>query len=150
MRILITGVDAEGRSCVVEESEVELTPTDGIPGHAMAMLFRTTQSPPPPRPPGLAKFVENRLAPGLLRFMVIEFADPSTYDGPNQSAELHHTNTNSFLSVQQGSIEFSLQDGVRELRAGDCVVITGVDHAYKAGPNGCRLLVTQIGVPEPD
>ena len=150
MRLLITGIDAEGRSCIVEESEIEPTPTSGIPGHAMALLYRITESPPPPRPPGLARYIENSLAPGLMRWMVIDFADPSTYDGPNQSAGLHHTNTNSFLSVQSGSIEFSLQDGVHELRAGDCVVITGVDHAYVAGPDGCRLLVAQIGVPAPD
>ena len=150
MRILITGVDAEGRSCMVEESDIETTPTEGIPGHAMSVLYRITQTPPPPRPPGLAKYIENSLAPGLLRWMVIDFAPPSTYDKPNQSAELHHTNTNSFLSVQEGSIEFTLQDGVHLLQAGDCVVITGVDHAYVAGPEGCRLLVSQIGVPAPE
>src|SRR6185295_1228479 len=125
---------------VVEESDVEPTPTEGIPGHAMAALYRINQSPPPPRPPGLARYIENRLPPGHLRWMLIDFADPSTYDGPNQSAGLHHTNTNTFLYVVSGSIDFSLQDGVHELRAGDGVVITGVDHAYVAGPEGCRLL----------
>jgi mannose-6-phosphate isomerase-like protein (cupin superfamily) len=116
----------------------------------MDMLYRIPQSPPPPRPPGLGNYIENNLPPGWLRWMVIEFADPSTYEGSNHSADLHHTNTNSFLYVQEGAVRFGLQDGVHELRAGDCVMITGVDHSYVAGPGGCRLLVTQVGVPAPD
>ena len=150
MRILVTGVDADGRSCMLGESEIEPTPTEGVPGHSMAMLYRINETPPPPRPAGQEMYIENNLPPGHLRWMVIDFADPSTYDGPNRSASLHHTNTNSFLHVVSGSIDFSLQDGVHHLIAGDCVMITGVDHAYVAGPEGCRLLVTQVGAPAPD
>src|SRR5262245_52857629 len=41
MRIFITGVDADGRSCMLgEAAEVEPTPTPGVPGHSMAMLYR--------------------------------------------------------------------------------------------------------------
>ena len=150
MRIFITGVDAEGRSCMLSEAEVEPTPTPGVKGHSMDMMYRIDQTPPPPRPVGLAKFIQNNLPPGHLRWMVIDFADPSTYDGPNQSAGLHHTNTNSFLYVVSGNVEFGLQDGIHELTEGDCVMITGVDHSYVAGPGGCRLLVTQVGAPAPD
>jgi hypothetical protein len=38
---------------------------------------------------------------------------------------------------------------VRQLEPGDFVVMPGVDHAYAAGPEGCRLLVVEIGTPPP-
>src|SRR4029079_11557291 len=99
---------------------------------SMGMLYRIDETPPPPRPAGLGNFIENNLPPGHPPRMVIEFADPSTYEGSNHSAELPHTNTNSFLFVQEGAVAFGLQDGVHELRAGDCVLMPGLDHSYVA------------------
>ena len=62
---------------------------------------------------------------------------------------MHHTDTVDFVFVQQGSAEFLLQDGAHEVAAGDHIVTTGVDHAWRAGPDGARLLVVSIGAPKP-
>jgi hypothetical protein len=36
------------------------------------------------------------------------------------------------------------------LAAGDSVVVTGVDHAWRAGPDGWRLSITTIGASSRD
>jgi hypothetical protein len=33
--------------------------------------------------------------------------------------------------------------------AGDCVVVTGVGHAWRPGPEGCVMSVVVIGTPPP-
>jgi len=150
MRNLITGIDAEGRSCIVETTEVVPAPVDGYRGVRMAALYRTEESPPPPRPPALEHTVDVELAPGLVRWMIIEHEPHATHDAPTGATTMHHTNTLDFVVVQEGSAEFVLQDGVHQVAAGDHIVTTGVDHAWRAGPDGARLLVVSIGTPPPD
>lgn len=48
MRLFITGVDADGKSCVVSSDEVEINSV--APGFGIAIPYNTTQSPPPARP----------------------------------------------------------------------------------------------------
>jgi len=48
--------------------------------------------------------------------------------------------------VLSGSIELILDDGEHPLVAGDHVVVTGVDHAWRAGPDGCRISIISLGV----
>jgi quercetin dioxygenase-like cupin family protein len=62
---------------------------------------------------------------------------------------MHHTDTVDFDTVLSGSVELTLGDGMHQLAAGDSVVMTGVDHAWRAGPEGCRLNVMSIGVLPP-
>jgi mannose-6-phosphate isomerase-like protein (cupin superfamily) len=150
MRCLLTGMDTEGRSCVVEESEVAPAPVEGISGISLATLYRTSQSPPPARPPALAAGIDVQLAPGLVRCFVIEHESNATHNADKVTAEMHHSDTLDFAFVQQGSAQYLLQDGVHEVRAGDCIVTPGVDHAWRAGPGGCRLVVFSIGTPPPD
>jgi quercetin dioxygenase-like cupin family protein len=49
--------------------------------------------------------------------------------------------------VLSGSVDLILDDGVHHLDEGDMVVMTGVDHAWKAGPDGCRINAILIGTP---
>jgi quercetin dioxygenase-like cupin family protein len=149
MRSMITGIDAEGRSCIAEEAEVVPTPVDGFSGLRTAALFHTEQSPPPARPAALAGTVDVQLPPGLVRWMIVEHEPHATLEGPTGATTMHHTDTLDFVFVQRGSAEFLLQDGAHEVTAGDHVVTTGVDHAWRAGDDGCRLLVVSIGTPTP-
>jgi hypothetical protein len=149
MRNLITGIDAEGRSCVVEATEIAPAPVDGYSGVRMAPLYRTEQSPPPPRPPALEHTVDVQLAPGLVRWMIIEHEPHASHQAPTGATTMHHTDTLDFVFVQDGSAEFVLQDGSHEVAAGDHLVTTGVDHAWRAGVDGCRLLVVSIGTSPP-
>lgn len=149
MRRLITGIDAQGRSCVTEEAEVMLKPMPGIPGFAMTMLFATHESPPPSRPVGTGEFYDTELPAGHLRWMMIDHAPPSER-APNRTAILHHADSLNLVFVQRGTVKLELLDGVQTLEAGDSFVITGIDHAYTAGPEGCRLVVVTVGTPPLD
>ena len=74
--------------------------------------------------------------------MIVDYA-------PGAQTPKHHTDTLDLEIVLQGSLELTLDDGVHHLEVGDIVVMTGVDHAWKAGPLGCRLSVMLVGTPPP-
>jgi hypothetical protein len=149
MRKLITGIDADGGSCVVEEAEVVGAPVEGIAGLSVARLFRTDHSPPPARPSALADTVDVQLAPGLVRWMVVDHEPYATHHTSPTTSTLHNTDTLDLVFVKDGRVELVLQDGGHDMGAGDCAVMAGVDHAWKAGPDGCRLIVVSVGTPPP-
>ena len=135
MKRLVTGIDAAGRSCVLHEAEID-TPGGALVRHT---VFETTQSPPPPRPPGTTGVDRNLgVAPGLVHWAITQFP-------PHLERPMHHTDTVDFDLVLAGSIDITLDDGVHRLEPGDCVVVNGVDHAWKAGPEGCTLSVVLLG-----
>lgn len=138
MRVLVTGIDGEGRSCVIGEEHVALGGVEGSPGFWFGTVFETASAPPSPLPSGAAPHLEVGLAPGLARWQVIDYP-------PGQTYPMHHTDTIDFDIVLAGSIELTLDDGVHVLEAGDGAVVNGVDHAWAAGPAGARLSVIFIG-----
>ncbi|ORW53845.1 hypothetical protein AWB90_01750 [Mycobacterium paraense] len=91
----------------------------------------------------LADLLDLVVAPGALRWAAIEYA-------PGAEFAMHHTDTVDFDVVLSGSVDLILDDGAHRLAVGDGVVITGVDHAWLAGPQGCRLSVLTIGASPPD
>ena len=141
MRTFITGVDADGRSCVV--SQDELTLDQLAPTFAMAIPYATTTSPPPARPAGSAPIIDQGIAPGFVRWMVVDM-------GPDSETPLHHTDTLDLQTVVSGSVDLVLDDGTHSLEQGDLVVLTGVDHAWRTGSVPCRLSAVLIGTPPPD
>ena len=142
MRVLITGTDAEQRSLVVGEEHVELNSLPDNSGFWFGNVFETIAVPPSARPRGHGEYLDVGLAPGLVRWQIIDYA-------PGESYPMHHTDTVDFDLVLQGSIELALDDGAHLLHAGDGVVVTGVDHAWAAGPDGARLSVIFLGTPAP-
>src|SRR5215471_18645691 len=134
MRRLITGVDADGRSCVVKETALDQRDA-GVDVHS---LFRTTSAPPPARPPGRGELRDLGVAPGHVQWLVSHWM-------PGEEAAMHHTDTVDFDLVVRGTMDLTLDDGVHHLEAGDAVVMTGVDHAWRAGPDGCTMSVLLLG-----
>ena len=141
MRTLITGVDADGKSCVVSRDELALDQL--APGFAMGIPYTTATSPPPQRPTGTAPLIDQGIDPGLVRWMVVEL-------GPDSETPMHHTDTLDLQTVLSGTVDLMLGDGAHRLTQGDLVVLTGVDHAWRGGPDGCRLSAVLIGTPPPD
>ena len=138
MRVLVTGVDADGRSCVLSE-QVGLDPVpDGV--FHFGMAHRTASAPPPAGPAAHTELMDVQVPPGIAQWIVIDYE-------PGGIQEWHHTDTVDFDLVLQGSIDLTLVDGVHHLDAGDGAVINGVDHAWQAGPEGCRLSVLFLGTP---
>ncbi len=133
MRQILTGIDPDGRSCVVAE-----TVTDT----ARREPFYQTTTPPPPRPPGRGEFVDLGVPAGTARWAVFELAPDFRYG-------MHHTDTIDLDSLLAGSMTLILDDGRHPLSVGDCVVISGVDHAWEAGPEGCTMSFLFLGTPPP-
>jgi hypothetical protein len=79
------------------------------------------------------------VAPGGLRWVVSNW-------GPNQAAPVHWTRTVDFDTVLAGSIDLILEDGTVTLMPGDCVLVTGVRHGWRAGPEGCVYTAAVVGV----
>lgn len=149
MRLLVTGLDEAGRSCVVEETDIGPTAIDGVPGAAVASLFTTGESPPPPCRPGLGTRIADRLAPGLVHWYVVEHEARADADAASVATELHHRNAIDLVVMLEGSGDLLLGDGAHPVRAGDCIVMPGTDHGMRPGPDGCRLMAFAIGTPPP-
>lgn len=150
MRKLLTGVDADGRSCLISVTEVVPTPpAEGGHGVNVARVHATTQSPPPARPPAQGDAVDVRLAPGMLRWMVVEHPPYDPNGPPSTSTEIHHADALHLVFVHQGGGQLHLQDGAHDVSAGDLIVMPGVDHAMRGGPDGCHLVVVSVGTPPP-
>jgi hypothetical protein len=143
-RALITGVDADGRSCVVQDDAVTLQGDARLPGVLYSVLFGTPSTPSIPQGGRASDVLDLGVAAGAINWMMIEY-------GPGVTLSMHHTDTVDFDTVVSGSVELVLHDGVHALATGDSVVVTGVDHAWRTGPDGCRLSVVAIGaLPPPE
>jgi quercetin dioxygenase-like cupin family protein len=145
MRTLVTGIDAQGRSCVVSHTDVTTAAVPGIPGVLNAVLYRTTESPPAARPRALAHNVDVQLPPGFLRVMVIDHLPNESTNGPTTATTMHNTDALDIVYVVEGHADLLLEDGSYVVGPGECVVTPGVDHAWQAGPSGVRFLVFSIG-----
>jgi mannose-6-phosphate isomerase-like protein (cupin superfamily) len=150
VRRFVTGVNAAGRSCIVEEGEVTLGAVEGMAEVLTASLWATDASPPPAAPRQAGHFIDVRLPPGIVRWVVVDHAPHEATDAAATSSTMHHTNAIDLIFVIAGSTQMILDDDLRDLRPGDCVVMTGVDHAMKAGPDGSRVISVAIGIPTAD
>jgi hypothetical protein len=146
VRLLVLGLDEQGRSCVASETEVAPAPIEGLPGVTTASLFSTDQSPPPPCPPGLGTHSPNAIAPGCVHWYIVDHA-PARPDERTAGTELHHRDAIDLVLMLEGSGDFLLADGAHPVRAGDCIVMAGIDHGLRAGPDGCRMMSFAIGTP---
>jgi quercetin dioxygenase-like cupin family protein len=135
MRQIVTGVDEGGRSCVVAET---VTPPPG-PAIGVHTVFETA---PATRPAGRSTFMDLHVDVGRTRWIMVQWP-------PGLTAQMHHTDTLDFDACLAGSIELVLDDGAHRLEPGDCAVVTGVDHGWRAGPEGCTMAVLLLGTPAP-
>jgi hypothetical protein len=140
MRQIVTGVDADGRSCVVKE--YRLDPKSGDRSR-MLVSFTTEGEPAPPRPAGQGDQLDLGLAAGSAQVMVAQWAAGFTH-------RMHHTDTIDVDTVLEGSAVLVLDDGRHVLEVGDVAIVTGVDHAWEAGPEGTTITFVNVGTPSPE
>jgi quercetin dioxygenase-like cupin family protein len=139
-RLLITGLDDSGRSCVVEE--LALGSQSAERGFNAMVAYTGPLGVPPTAAPGRADHLEIGLPPGQVQWMIVDYE-------PDQSFPMHYTRTIDLDTVLHGSVQLELGDGIHALGVGDCVMIPGIDHAWKAGDAGCRLSVVFVGTEPP-
>jgi hypothetical protein len=137
-RLLVTGVDAAGRSCAVQDGPVTLEGFPGFGGILYSVLYETS-SPAISEGGRAADILDLGVVPGAVNWKMIDY-------GPGVSFSMHHTDTLDLDQVLAGSVELMLDDGMHALQVGDTAVVTGVDHAWRTGPDGCRLSVVSIGI----
>jgi len=146
MRLLVLGVDAQGRSCVVEQREnVAFDTIPGIPGSTIARLFGTNESPPRCGAPGEGKNVANNLAPGQVSWYVINHEPYGPGVKETAATELHYRNVVDLIFIIEGGGEMMMGDGAHPVGTGDCIVMAGTSHGLRPGPQGCRLMAFAIG-----
>jgi hypothetical protein len=149
VRLIVLGLDEHGQSCVASATEIAPAPIEGLPGITSVSLFKTDQSPPPPCPPGLGTRVPNAIAPGCVNWYIVDHAPPPA-DEHHAGTELHHRDAIDLVVMLEGGGDFLLADGAHPVRAGDCIVMAGIDHGLRAGPDGCRMMSFAIGTPPAD
>jgi len=140
MRQIVTGVDANGRSCVVAEHVDGPAPAGDRVN--VSTVFQTPTSPAPPRPPGTSDLIDLKVPVGIERFIIVQWP-------PGLTARMHYTDTIDVDTVLEGSVSIILDDGPHRLEAGDTVVVNGVDHGWEAGPSGATVSVVLLGTPSP-
>lgn len=136
MLVHVTGVDEDGRSCVIEQITPQPQSFESA-GVTVAFAAGTSSCPPPPRPPGRGSLVGVAAIPGTARWSFIEFP-------PGVTTACHHTDSVDFDVVLEGSVHLVLDDGRHRLDKGDAVVLNGVDHSWETDSEGCRMSVVVI------
>ena len=137
MKLYVTGLNAEGRSTIIREEELQ---TDGGP----RPLWRTNESPPavPARLPD-AQVMDLRIPPGQTRWSLFRMP-------PGYSVGQHVTDSIDYQLVLEGAIDLLLEDGsVASLQPGDCAIVDGVMHGWQAGPDGGLLCAVLLGAKPP-
>jgi quercetin dioxygenase-like cupin family protein len=144
MRLLITGVDAAGRSCAAQDAPLALQGDASLDGILYSVVYATPSLPSISTGGGrVADTLDLAVPAGAMRWTVIEYP-------PGAGFSLHHTDTVDLDVVLSGSVDLILDDGAHPLAPGDSAVVTGVDHGWRAGPEGCRISVLTIGASPPN
>jgi len=130
----VTGVDESGRSTVTWQGDVDAflaadTPVRNTIGEWLAAALPSSPNPP----------YDIDCPPGAIHWRVIRWA------GAHEST-MHRTDTFDIQTVLHGRAELVLETGSVTLDVGDCVVIPGVEHLWRVGPEGCTLNTILIGV----
>src|SRR5437016_923232 len=126
MRMLITGIDANGRSCVIEETSFDESALEGAYRHGhgagSARVYRVyeTSGTPPARPVGRGKHTDLGVPPGTVRWIRVQL--PPADEDPQS---LSHTDTVDFDTIISGCVDLIFDDGPHRLNPGDCVVVAG-------------------------
>lgn len=126
--------DSQGRSGVSTAIERAGVPeAEAVHEIFAGHLMRTA-------PPGVPhEFLDISPGAGAALWRIFEFPPGLTYD-------MHHTDTVDFDVVIEGSMSLELDRDTVELGPGDAVLLRGDRHAWRAGPDGCRMLIALLGV----
>ena len=151
MRRVITGVGADGRSCVISDSGPEKRALMDMAG-GEDLLAGTHEDLQRPHEPGIGQAVDGllwtsdgdaplSLGPHGARESGWSVQWHRTLFGPHTAARLHTTPTFDVDAVLSGEVDLVLENGVVHLGPGDTVVIPGVMHGWRTGDGACDFIV---------
>jgi quercetin dioxygenase-like cupin family protein len=143
MQFTVTGVLADGRSTVVETRRVLEDSIEWGDYSRSDRVWNTTQQPlelPVPRRRADEAIMELGVAEGATRWTMAEFK-------PETQGVWHRTDTLDYDVVIQGQVTLLLEAGEVVLGVGDSVMIPGVTHCWRGGPEGATMAVVLMGLP---
>jgi mannose-6-phosphate isomerase-like protein (cupin superfamily) len=169
-RLIVTGLDDNGKSSVISDRHVEARTAAAVPGYGWHRLWSWDEVPNVPNsgiepegpnhfpPPGGVRFIVFTVPPGSVTAPADLDMDVGALEleekFPGRAAHmeshqtgLHTTATIDFIYVVEGEIWLELDDGHEiHLNTGDSLVQNGVRHAWRNyGTKPCRLVVTILG-----
>ena len=147
MRRVLTGTDADGRSTILEDGEVEAEEVAGLIGLRSGSLWTSDGEPPGPAPAQAGRPNDVALAPGAVRWFLVDHDPPSIAGRPEICVEMHHQDALELVHILSGSTTLVVDTGETVLYAGHAAVLPGVDHAFLTGADGCRMLAVALGLP---
>jgi hypothetical protein len=141
---VITGLDDQGRGCVIRD---EVIATDigrakaGRDTGTLCLVATTNEAPPNVGfdRPGTFELHDTSCPPGGSKWVIVGWE-------PNVERTTVRTDTLDYDIVLEGSCELLLETGSVNLGTGDCVVIPGLVHGWRAGPDGVVLSAMLIGL----
>ncbi len=160
MRRVVTGFDADGRSVVVSDGDAPVA----FRGDRIDAPLRRVAGGSPEATPGPGQAVVSELwcldaEPALLSADPTVSIDTASFDvapagtkwiitemGAGLEAPMHDTPTVDYGLVVRGDVELGLENGSVRLYVGDCVLVNGVQHSWRAGPDGCVIATVQVGL----
>lgn len=139
---LVTGIDARGRTVIVDSAEVE--PIAAMPGsnnETRLCWAGSVAGGPDPTASSSLGGVSAFPSAGEARFMVVTVM-------PHTKTAMHRTATVDLIAVIEGSLWLIMEDGdERELKAGDVVVQNATNHAWQNRSDGpCKIAVTMLAL----
>jgi hypothetical protein len=138
MQHVVTGLGPDGRSTVLERRDLSEPPGSQVVVETIAGTDVL-----PPRL--LASLVGHGEAANIgvpqvgSSWLIVKWP-------ANSDAYMHRTDTLDYDVVLSGQVTLLLEDGEVVLRAGDSVVIPGVRHGWRAGPEGCVSSVVLLAL----
>ena len=159
MRRIVTGVDEHGKSTVKSDGPAR------VAFHAGSTLAATTIDgalAPWPVPKAEAVVFElwnlDDQPAALTADPTIGIVEPNydtptahtkwilTHMGPGLDVPMHATPTIDYGMVVAGEVELGLETGSVTVRAGDMMLINGVQHSWRSGPEGCVIATVLVGL----
>lgn len=137
-RRVVTGLDADGRSCVLFDGPVDA-------GERSALVWSSATIPASnvgTADAGGGGFSFDSLRGGGSHFMLVEFQ-------PGVEGRVHVTDTLDYAVLLRGRLMLTLEAGAVELNPGDIVVDRGVVHSWHAIGSESALLAAIMVPAEP-
>jgi len=142
MRSLVAGTDDAGRSCIIRDVPIEHRDVHAEWPSFRNDVYALRETPPPPPPPARSNHHDPGIAPGHADFLVVQMP-------ANVEHAMYHTDTLNFHTILSGSVELVLDDGSHALERGDSLVLPGIDHGWRTGPEGLTMAVLLLGAARP-
>jgi quercetin dioxygenase-like cupin family protein len=124
-RRVVTGLDAQGRSCVLFDDQLRATPMGAQSGVAMIWRSETVPADNSGDTDTVDGFSLELLNEGGTKFMLVEVE-------PNVEPIMHATDTIDYLVVLRGQVVLRLEADEVMLGPGDVIVDRGVIHGWSA------------------